>query len=324
MIDFVGPVRDAIQLVSGDCEALASSAEAFAAVEGKLDELAAKLTDTLDGQLAAWDGEAADAMRTKMGTFAEGVQDTAGQANNLSQLLQMSGIMMEAAEGVIKGILADFLSWAIVTWITATASAGPTFGGSIAAATAASTAQAGFTCAKAARTIQQIVQIITKIMNMIMAIKAVLDAIRIYRSVQQITSGESGGDGRGVAQTGSGMANDAKWITGTGKTALGGIQSGYEAEAGRENYSVDDLGNIWHTPEEGGRREFVNSRGHSDWWVDPDTGAETYSAGQLAQSAANHTAAGLSGAADKLEQQAAGGGFVDVADDDEISDKLKT
>lgn len=328
VINFVAPVRDAIQLVTGDSEALAKSAEAFAGVQGELDQLAENLTNSLDTGLVDWDGEAADALRKKMAKFVEGVQATGGQANNLSQLLQMSGTMMEAAEGVIKGILADFLTWAITTWITATATAGPTFGGSIAAATAVTTAEAGITCARAAQQIQKITKIIGHIMDVITAIKAILDAIRIYESVQQITDGKPGGDGgKSAADIGSAIAGEANKQLSNPSKVIGQVGDEYKSQAEDRGYTVDGDGDLAKVNEDGSHTK-VDSNG--DRITDPDTGETStsrpadpsYGAKDVAKSGFNQVAGGLSSAADALEKQAQEGGFTEVPPDKTISGNL--
>lgn len=332
VIDFVAPVRDAIQLVTGDSEALNAGSQAFADIQGELDELATTLTETLDGELADWDGEAADALRTKMAKFIEGVQATGGQANNISQLLQMSGTMMEAAEGVIKGILADFLTWAITTWLTAMASSGPTFGGSIAAATAATTAEAGITCARTAQQVQRITSVIDKIMKAITAIKAVLDTIRIVESVNKITdTSRSGGDGTSLASTGSKTLSDVSSETSDERSVLSNIGKGYAGEAEKHGYQVDapeefgGEGTIWRVNEDGTTRTQVDSSGRTVTDADgnPVTSDVPGENGfDLKGSVFNRTAEGLGTAADKLEEQVEQGGFSDVPADETISGDL--
>ncbi|PKW12919.1 WXG100 family type VII secretion target [Saccharopolyspora spinosa] len=328
VINFVAPVRDAIQLVTGDSEALAKGAEAFAGVQGDIDKLAENLANKLDDELAGWDGEAADALRKKMAKFIDGVKATGGQANNLSQLLQMSGTMMEAAEGVIKGILADFLTWAITTWITATASAGPTFGGSIAAATAVTTAEAGITCARAAQQIQKITKIIGHIMDVITAIKAILDAIRIYESVQQITDGKPGGDGgKSPADIGSQILGGVTKETADERKVVGQLGKGYQSEAEDRGYTVDGKsghvteidndGNITQRNEAG--RVVRDADGNPVTYQREDP---SYGAKDFAKSGFNQVASGLGSAADALEKQAQGGGFTNVPPDETISGDL--
>ncbi|WP_190820713.1 WXG100 family type VII secretion target [Saccharopolyspora pogona] len=328
VINFVAPVRDAIQLVTGDSEALAKGAEAFAGVQGEIDKLAENLTNQLDGELTGWDGEAADALRKKMAKFIDGVKATGGQANNLSQLLQMSGTMMEAAEGVIKGILADFLTWAITTWITATASAGPTFGGSIAAATAVTTAEAGITCARAAQQIQKITKIIGHIMDVITAIKAILNAIRIYESVKQITDGKPGGDGgKSPADIGSQILGGVSKETADERKVVDQLGKGFQSEAEDRGYTVDDKsghvteidndGNITERNEAG--RVVPDADGNPVTYQREDP---SYGGKDFAKSGFNQVAGGLGSAADALEKQAQGGGFTDVPPDETISGDL--
>ncbi|MEV0050054.1 WXG100 family type VII secretion target [Saccharopolyspora shandongensis] len=327
VINFVAPVRDAIQLVTGDSEALAKSAQSFAEVQGEIDKLGQNLTNRLDSELADWDGEAADALRKKMAKFVDGVHATGGQANNISQLLQMSGTMMEAAEGVIKGILSDFLTWAITTWITATASAGPTFGGSIAAATAVTTAEAGITCARAAQQIQKITKIIGHIMDVITAIKALLDTIRIIESVKQITDGKPGGDGgKSPADIGSKILDGVTKETADERKVVDQLGKGFQSEAEDRGYTVDGDGDIASVGEDGTRTKLdehgnpvVDEHGNP---VTSEKPAPSYGGKDFAKSGFNQVAGGLGSAADALEKQAQGGGFTDVPPDETISGDL--
>lgn len=295
VINFVTPVRDAIQLVTGDCDALRNKANEFDGVQQALDKLGDELTQTLNQQLGPWQGEAKEAASHKLSTFVDGVKNTAKQAHNISELLDMSAIMMEAAEGVIKGILKDFLTWAIVTWITATATAGPTFGGSIAAATGVTTAEAAVTCARTAQQIEEITKIIQLISDVIMAIKALLDTIRIIDAVQDITSSkEKGGDANATAA--SKNLQREKFAFDSPKTALGAAKRQNQAVA--DAHGVDAEGNRT-TPE-----------------------PAKYGASTLGRSGLTNAATQTGAAADALETQAKKGGFSKVPSDQTISGEL--
>ncbi len=320
VLDFVAPVRDAIQLVTGDAEALTAGSQAFDQVKAELDKLGQELTETLDTELKDWDGQAADSVRAKMATFVEGVQNTAGQANNLSELLQMSATMMEAAEGVIKGILGDFITWAIMTWVPALASAGPTFGASTAAAGAATGVQAGITCAKTAQQIQRITRIINTIMNVITAIKAVLDTIRIADSVQQITSG-SGGGGAGAAGAGSSAAGTANSELGDAKTHADEVAGGYQRAAEQQGVTVDPDNDLAQMNADGSSTK-INDDGSPMLDNQGNEQASPADSFGVGESALNNTGEQLGNAADSLEEQAEGGGFSDVPADHTISGQL--
>ncbi|QGK71540.1 PPE domain-containing protein [Allosaccharopolyspora coralli] len=319
VLDFVAPVRDAIQLVTGDAEALTAGSQAFDQVKAELDRLGQDLTETLDSELKDWDGQAADSVRAKMATFVEGVQNTAGQANNLSELLQMSATMMEAAEGVIKGILGDFITWAIMTWVPALASAGPTFGASTAAAGAATGVQAGITCAKTAQNIQRITKIINTIMNVITAIKAVLDTIRIVESVEQITSGSGGGTG--AAGVGSSAAGTANSDLGSVKEHAGEVAGGYQRGAEQHGVTVDPDNDIARTNADGSSTK-INDDGSPTLDSQGNEQSSPTDSFGVGESALNNTGEQLGNAADALEEQAEGGGFSDVPADRTISGQL--
>lgn len=326
VLNFVTPVQDAIELLTGDSEALTQGGEAFEEVSTELEQLAEQLTQTLDGDLADWEGQAADAMRTKMGEFVDGVQNTAGQAHNLSELLQMSSTMMEAAEGIIKGILADFLTWAIATWLTALASAPVSLGSSTAVASAATGVEAGITCAKAAQHVQRVVKVIETIQLAITAIKAVLDSIRIAKSVQQITDGTEGNDG-GAADTGSEVAADADQALGNAEDGAKRFVTDNKHEAEQAGHTLDDNNEAARINDDGSRTQinpdgsdYVDSRTNEPVTSQPTD--PSYGAADLGKSGLNQVGAGLGDAADQLEEQAQGGGFSDVPSDKTIEGQL--
>lgn len=322
VLNFVTPVQDAIELLTGDSEALTQGGEAFQQVSQELEQLAEKLTQTLDGDLSDWEGQAADAMRTKMGEFIDGVQNTAGQAHNLSELLQMSSTMMEAAEGIIKGILADFLTWAIVTWLTATATAPVSLGGSTAVASAATAVEAGITCSRAAQHVQRVAKVIETIQLAITAIKAVLDSIRIAESVQQITDGTGGGGGGdGAAGTGSEAAADAKQALGNIKTGADRFVTDNKHEAEQDGHTLDDSNKAARVNDDGSRTQ-IKSDGETIEGTTTEQADPSYGAADLGRSGVNQVGAGLGTAADQLEEQAEGGGFSDVPSDKTIEGQL--
>ncbi|MBE9374965.1 WXG100 family type VII secretion target [Saccharopolyspora sp. HNM0983] len=320
VLDFVTPVRDAIQLVTGDSEALTQGAKAFSEVSQDLEQLAEKLTQTLDGDLAEWEGQAADAMRTKMGEFIDGVQNTAGQAHNLSELLQMSSTMMEAAEGVIKGILAEFLTWAVATWLTALATAPATAGGSTAAAGAATTVEAAITCARTAEKVKKVVKTIEMVQLAITAIKAVLDSIRIAESVQQITDGADGKGGNSDAQDGSEAAGNTNDGLTEVKSRGDHVAKQNQERAEEAGYTLDDTNKAAVQNEDGSTTQ-IKSDGEL---IHGTTSQNTpsYGAADWGKSGLNQVGSGLDTAADQLEEQAKGGGFSDVPSDKTIEGQL--
>lgn len=295
VINFVQPVQDAIEYVAGDEAALTKSAEEFTEVQEQLDDFAKVLTEKLDEGIADWDGEAADATRRKMAEFVEGVQNTGAQANNLSQILQLSATFVEAAEGIIKGLLQDFLTWAIMTWVPALASAGPTFGASTAAAGTATTVQAGVTISRTAQRVQQAVTIIQQISSALEKLKKIVDGIRIVDSLATIATGtghaDSGKDLEGPKQANN-IVGTIKNTAQTVNTLTSGVDSLVNGSAHAPDASEDG---------------------------DDSSGGDAELSLDNTQKAADKE---LGDAADNLQEQAQEGGFSDVPSDQTLSGQL--
>lgn len=348
VIDWVTPVKEAIQLVTGDAPALEASAEKFSALNKSAEQLAQELAETFDSQLSNWQGEAADAARKKMASFVEGVKNTGLQAHNISELLKMSAVMMEAAEGVIKGILADFLTWAIVTWITALATAGPTLGGSTAAATGVTVAEAAITTSRAATQVQRILKIIETIGTVITAIQAIIDAIRVVDAVQTITSGtgnEKSGDelksaseaagkaGEHVSAAGENVTSVAEAAgietepaqDGTGQDAsTAGSGSDGQSTSNTDGTATTDSGSDASTSD-GSTSSTAGSDGSTDSATGDGANGNAADAGNgpgIGGSAVEHGTEQLGTAADSLQEQAKSGGFSQVPADKSISGDL--
>lgn len=311
VISYVPPVEQAIQLVTGDGDALRQSADAFTELQQKTEKLAEELANTFDDQLSGWQGEAADAARKKLASFTEGVQNTGMQSHNISELLKMSAVMMDAAEDILKGILADFLTWAITTWIAALAAEVPSCGSSTAVAAGATAAEATVTCSRASTQVQRVLKIIDTISTLIENIQTMLDAVRVVDSVQTITSGsgdENSGDDLVAAQENAGAAGDQVENVGD------------QVKEHAENQGIDTEGNGSGS---GGQSTSSGNDSSSD--SDSESGAdgERQTAGSVVgNSAAEHGKESLGNAADDLQEQAKEGGFSKVPSDQTMSGQL--
>ncbi|MHA6801345.1 hypothetical protein [Bounagaea algeriensis] len=290
LMDFVKPIEEAIQAVSGDKESLSQGSAEFAEVQQQLNQLAQNLLDTVQTGTTDWNGEAAEAARAKIAEFSEGVHNTGKQAHNLSEILRMSSTLAEAAEGAIRGILADFITWLIMTWVPALASAGPTLGGSTAAAGAATSVEASIAVANTSRKIKRIIDILNDVVNAITMIKAALDTVRANNAMEAIKSGDANTSG------GHKKASDE---LNAEKNTLKATQDALKYEQAQ----------LDPTPT-------TNAQGGTS--IDP--GQTAYDG---AMKTMGHYGNAASNAADGLEKQASEGGFSNVPADQKIEGQLE-
>src|SRR6476661_2310462 len=78
LIDLVAPLKEALDLVTGDPDGLNGKAEEWAAVAQGLRTLAPAVGEDATRTQSAWSGAAGDAFRAKVTTFERGVAGVAG------------------------------------------------------------------------------------------------------------------------------------------------------------------------------------------------------------------------------------------------------
>ncbi|MHA6805844.1 hypothetical protein [Salinifilum ghardaiensis] len=300
LLEWIQPLEEALQLVSGDKESLQKGSEDFGKVKEKLSDLSQEIIDKAESGLKDWNGEAADAARTKLAAFAAGVENTGKQAHNVSELLQISSTLAEAAEGVIRGIIADFVTWLIMTWVSASASAPVTFGSSYGAASAATAVEASVATTKATKKVKQIVDILDLVVNAITLIKAAIDTTRVADAMNDIKEGKDG-DGSSAKE----HSDDLKDLKSSADTA-------------KKKYEYDRAPGEHH---DNLMREAQQENAGTNTGINkPAVDAQTLSSG--ASKAAGHYGNAADKAADDLEQQADKGGFSDVPSNETIEGQL--
>lgn len=204
--DWCTPIKDCLQKVTGDTGAIDKSKEAFNDVSKDIDHLATEISGIAGSGLANWSGTAKDAATRQIETFVQGVQGTGNTAEDISELLGISGILMDAAKSIINGILSTFIEWLIVTWVAALAASVFTFGASDAAATAATGAEAAVEGANAADKVEETTSLLdritTIIKNIIEKLKSVLKDVKSAEKDLR--------DGKGVLKEGESAGKDAE------------------------------------------------------------------------------------------------------------------
>jgi hypothetical protein len=167
LIDLVAPLKEALNLVTGDPSGLNAKAEEWAKVAEGLRELGPAAVENAKATEGNWTGVAADAFRTKIDNFSRGALSVAGQADHVADVLRVSATLMDAAQGIIKGIIASWVEYAILTEAAAAASAAFTFGASEAAGQAAVAGEAAAACGEGAETVGQASSMLERIANVI-------------------------------------------------------------------------------------------------------------------------------------------------------------
>jgi uncharacterized protein YukE len=167
LIDLIAPLKDALNLVTGNPTSLNEKAEEWAAVAAGLRQLGPATAQNAQATNGNWTGTAADAFRAKVSNFERGVSSVAGQADHVADVLRVSATLMDAAQGIIKGIIASWVEYAILTEAAAAASAVFTFGASEAAGQAAVAGEAAVACGEGAETVGQASSMLERVASVI-------------------------------------------------------------------------------------------------------------------------------------------------------------
>jgi uncharacterized protein YukE len=171
LLDFVAPVKQLVDLVTGDPDAINAAAGAFATLADKIQQLAADYDAALSAGLAGWYGTAAAGAATTLAAFHQGILGTAFAAGSVATVLQISGLLMTAAESVVKGVLSDLIEWLLVTWLAAQVAAPVTAGASEAAAAVGTEVEAAVAEAEGAEKVAQTETLLSRISGILARIR---------------------------------------------------------------------------------------------------------------------------------------------------------
>lgn len=167
LLSLVSPLEDAIQMVSGDGDSLRQSSGQFGDTRAALESMSRDVVRLADHALAGWEGDAALAGKRMLAGIADDLDSAAGKSDALDHVLQMSAVVMEVVEDVVRSILTEFVDWLIMTWLPALASAAFTFGGSTASAGAVTAVKALTTTAETARQVNDVQRVLTSLDNVL-------------------------------------------------------------------------------------------------------------------------------------------------------------
>ena len=244
LIDLIKPLDDALKLVTGDEEQLALAAKHFEKVAADLQALSEKFAGTVEGGLASWQGQAADASRERLGEFAVGIAETGKEAESVVTLITGSAALMKTAYDLVMDLIASLIEWLIITWLAAQAAAVPTLGASEVAAAGATAVQVGVTVSRVSRIVQRVTAVLTKIGRVFKVLTGRLAGPKWWRTTAEKFAGKDamqtflGKDSAGNVIGPGGWKGSAQQF---GKDALGNAGAtlvGAVQESGKDVYDM--------------------------------------------------------------------------------------
>lgn len=212
LLDHCGVLKSAMELVTGDSATVTKAADTWGDISKELQELAKSTTAELGSGLADWGGKGAQAAGKQLAELVTAIEQIGTEANNLSQLLQASAALMDAALDIVKSIISDLVSWLIMTWVAAHASAVFTLGSSEAVALEASVVEIEITSVRVAGKVAEVERVLVRIEQVVVRIERTISLevknISKFASFKRAVGGGIGGKLKEA--TGSALQDGAK------------------------------------------------------------------------------------------------------------------
>lgn len=231
LIDYITPAKEALEMVTGNPEALNAAAANYNKISDETNKLGQELHDELKTGFGNWQGDASDAAHKQLAVFLDGVHGTAQLSAYISEALQASAVLMAAAKEIIIGIIADFVEQMLITWAIGLAGSILTLGASDAAATAATVVEAATTVAKTGEEVSKVSKLIEKVASIIQKIIKVIE--KIAKLLEKI--------GAKIEKMGGKIGTLAEKVTGKGGKIgemVGGKLGGLAEQAGEVSKGV--------------------------------------------------------------------------------------
>jgi WXG100 family type VII secretion target len=177
VIDYITPLKDALNLVTGDPDALTAAAQHYQSLGQQIDQLGQSIHDEVKQGVAGWTGDASTAAQQQIADFLDGVHGTATLAGYIAQVCSASAGFMTSAKNQIIDLIAQFVEQMLITWAVGLAGSIFTFGASDAAAAASTAAEAAAKIAQCAQKCEKFGQVLAKIGKVIEKITEIVKKI---------------------------------------------------------------------------------------------------------------------------------------------------
>jgi hypothetical protein len=162
LIEHIAFIKEALDLVAGDPDAVNAIAETWTNIAKRMQETADKYTSTLSA-LSGTQGAAIDGYRKAVQDFSNVVAGGASHATSAAQAMTVAASAVGVVRGAIRDAIATFVSNAIIKFAAASALAPVTFGASQAAFIADTVAQGAITAGKNAKKVSKVVKQLEKV-----------------------------------------------------------------------------------------------------------------------------------------------------------------
>ncbi|MEP7762348.1 WXG100 family type VII secretion target [Sanguibacter sp. 25GB23B1] len=173
----VAPLADMFDWVTGDSDAVRSTAQRWADLARTIDALVDYQQDVLLPLAQGWDGPAHDAFATAMRDLQDQVREIAEASRQTGDFLDDAAMEIEVAEEMVATIIRELIEWALISLAVSAALALVTWGASSLAGAAAAYAEGAIAASR-------ITAIVTKVAQ---ALTALARAAKVLRAAKLIS-----------------------------------------------------------------------------------------------------------------------------------------
>ncbi|WP_156081365.1 WXG100 family type VII secretion target, partial [Amycolatopsis vancoresmycina] len=116
LMEHVGPLKDALNGLTGNADEIAAQSETWANVAKELGSVSSDLTDAVKADLQSWSGPASDAYRQRGQDVATTLQAAQKGCEGASSGVKTAGEVVAAVRTLVRDIISELvghlISWA--------------------------------------------------------------------------------------------------------------------------------------------------------------------------------------------------------------------
>ncbi|MFC3455264.1 DUF6531 domain-containing protein [Amycolatopsis speibonae] len=117
LIEHVGPLKEALNALTGNADEIAAQAETWTNIAKELGEVSVELVDLVEKDLGSWTGDAADAYRKQAKNTSTLIQSAQKGSEGAGSGVKTAGEVVAAVRTLVRDIIAELIghliSWAL-------------------------------------------------------------------------------------------------------------------------------------------------------------------------------------------------------------------
>lgn len=204
LIEHVKPLSDALDDLAGDPDQIAAYARTWRNVAGAVGEAGDDLRGAVTRQLAGWAGSASDAYRRHAGEHEAVLQGLAKASTAMAEITTGAGLLVAMVRGLVRDLIAEFVSVLAVRLWEWLAEAGLTLGLATPWVIAQVTALASKWIARITRLLHGLIDSLRRLTPILRRLDDLIQSLKNILRRASRSSGPVPAHGQGIASRGTG------------------------------------------------------------------------------------------------------------------------